>query len=224
MRLFLTVIGLIYGLLAAFSISNAWEKFSKIRDAISEETASLKAIYIYSKYLSDNASFNKIRETILAYCTDVPKIEWKEYFNSQKTHKEFEDLINRVAAIEIKDTKDGKLFSDISGELRGAISSRNTQLILSQTKISNIQWTLNIFLSLILIAGLTFLSMPNYSLFIFVIASMIASIIFILVVIHEMDALEIADSEVYVAPYEEVVRLIREDKNSAHLHTPKTYV
>jgi uncharacterized membrane protein YbhN (UPF0104 family) len=212
MRLFLTVIGLIYGLMSAFSINNAWEKFSKIRDAISDETASLKAIYIYSKYLSDKVAFNKIRKTILAYCSDVPRIEWAEYFNSKKTHEEFEKLINSVAGIEIKDTKDGKLFSDISGELRDAIASRNTQLIMSQTKISSLQWTLNIFLSLILIMGLTFIATPNYSTFIFVIASMIASIIFILVVIHEMDSLKIADSEVYVSPYEEVVRLIKRDQ------------
>jgi ABC-type multidrug transport system fused ATPase/permease subunit len=206
--IFLTVIGLIYGLIAAFSISNSWEKFSKIRDAIAEETASLKAIYIYSKYLNDKIVFNKIKKNITEYCNEVPKIEWKEYSGSQKTHQKFENLINLVAGIKIKNQKDSELFGEISEELRNAISSRNTQLIISQTKISKTQWLLNIFLSLILIIGLVFLSISNYLLSIFVIASMISSIIFILFVIHEMDSLKIADTEVYVNPYIEVLDLI----------------
>ena len=208
MSIFLTVIGLIYGLIAAFSISNSWERFSRIRDAISEETASLKTIYIYSKYLTDKLAFSGIRKKILAYCSEVPKIEWKEYFDSQKTHQKFEDLIHLVAGIKIKDEKDTELFGAICEELRYASSSRNLQLIISQTKISKTQWLLNIFLSLILIIGLAFLSIPNYSLSIFVVASMISSIIFILIVIYEMDSLKIADTEVYISPYIEVVNLI----------------
>lgn len=208
MGIFLTVIGLIYGLMAAFAISNSWEKFSKIRDAISDETGSLKAIYIYSKYLSNKSSSDKIKETILNYCTVVPKIEWKDYFNTQETHQLFEDLIDTVASIEFGNEKDGELFSEMTDELRETVASRSTQLIVSQTKMPASQWILNIFLSLIMIIGLAFLSLNNYLLSIFVTASMVSSVIFILFVVYEMDSLKIADKEVFVDPYIEVVKLI----------------
>jgi len=211
MSFFLTIIGLTYGLVAAFSIDNSWEKFSKIRDAISQETASLKAIYLYSKYLSDKAISNNIKKKILAYCVEVPKVEWEEYHGNRKTHQKFEDLIDLVAMIIIKDTRDSELFGVISEELRYAISSRSSQLVLSQTKISTTQWTLNIFLSAILILGLTCLSLPHYLLATFMVASMISSIIFILIVIHEMDSLKTSDKEVYIEPYKDIVNLINRD-------------
>jgi ABC-type multidrug transport system fused ATPase/permease subunit len=207
----LTVIGLIYGLIAAFSISNSWEKFSKIRDAISEETASLKIVFIYSKYLTDKASFLKIKNKVLEYATEVPKIEWREYAKKNSIHKKFEELIDLVASIRIKDERDEGLFSNISEELREAISSRNIQIIISKTRISWLQWALMIFLSAILIIGLALLEIPNSSLYLFIIVSMTLSILFILYVIQELDSLKIADREVYVEPYEEVVSLIKEN-------------
>jgi ABC-type multidrug transport system fused ATPase/permease subunit len=214
MGIFLTFIGLIYGLMTAFSISNSWEKFSKIRDAISSETGSLKAIYIYSKYLGDRSASNKIRETILNYCAMVPKIEWKDYFNTQETHQLFETLIDTVASIKFENEKDSELFSEMTDELRETVASRSTQLIISQTKIPASQWILNIFLSLIMIIGLAFLSLDNYLLSIFVISSMVASVIFILFVVYEMDSLKIADKEVFIDPYSEVVKLINKDQGT----------
>ena len=89
MSLFLTVIGLIYGLIAAFTITNAWERFSKIRDAIAEETDALVDIYFYTKQLSDKTSFHKIRQGILEYCKEVPTVSWEEYWSSTSTHKKF---------------------------------------------------------------------------------------------------------------------------------------
>jgi ABC-type multidrug transport system fused ATPase/permease subunit len=204
----LTVIGLIYGLMTAFAISNAWEKFSKIRDAISCETGSLKAIFIYSKYLSDKDTSNRIKKIILDYCTLVPKIEWKEYFNARETHNLFESLIDTIASIKFQDEKDSELFSEMTDELRETIASRDTQVVISQTRIPATQWLLDIFLSLIMIIGLAFLSMNNYFLSVFVVASMVSSVIFILYVVYEMDSLKIADKEVYVNPYNEVVNLI----------------
>lgn len=211
MGIFLTVIGLIYGLITAFSISNSWEKFSKIRDAISSETSSLKAVYIYSKHLSDKMRFNEIKKTILDYCGAVPKIEWREYPASRETHRMFENLIDIVAGIPAANEKDNQLFMEISEELRNAMSARNVQLIICQTRISNIQWFLNIFLSLIMIIGLAFLSLHDYYLSVFVVASMISSVIFIMFVVREMDSLEIADTEVYVNPYKEVANMINEE-------------
>lgn len=42
---------------------------------------------------------------------------------------------------------------------------------------------------------------------------MIASILMILIVIYEIDSMKIAEEEVSVAPYKEVIRLIMEDKS-----------
>lgn len=134
------------------------------------------------------------------------------YWASKNTHQKFNELVHAVADITIRTKKDEVLFEAISEELRDAASARNLQLVLSQTKISNTQWVLNIFLSVILIIGLIFLSIQNYLLSIFIVASMIASVLMILLVIYQLDSLSVSYEEVSVAPYKKVMTLINEDK------------
>ena len=209
--LFLTVIGLIYGLISAFTINNAWERFSKIRDAIAEETNSLITANIFAKKLSDKASAAKIKDKIIDYCMQVPEIEWRDYWKSEKTHKTFREIVEIFADIKLKNSKDVELFDDIGEELRDASAARNSQLVLSQTRISKIQWILNIFLSSILIAGLLLTSLPNYPLSIFIIATMIAAVLMILVVIYELESMKLAEEEVSNEPYRQVVHIIKSD-------------
>lgn len=211
LSLFLTVIGLIYGLIAAFTIDNAWERFSKIRDAIAEETYALTSVYIYAKQLSDRQAFRWLRNKILSYCKDVPEIEWHEYWKSDKTHKKFRDIISIASRAKFKVEKDSNLFDEITTDLEDASRARASQLVLAQTRISKVQWTLNIFLSGILVTGLVLLNMPSRLLSIFVIATMVAAIIMILLVIYELDSMKYAEEEVSNEPYREVVKYIEAD-------------
>ena len=207
---FITVIGLIYGLIAAFTINNSWERFSKIRDAISQEMNSLTTAYIYAKQLSDRRAVALLQRTIIAYCDDVPQVDWGKYWKSERTHALFRSLITIVAEMKLKSTKDVELFDEVSEELRNASTARNTQLILAQTKISITQWTLNIFLSLILVIGLVFLSIPNYALSLFIVTSMVAAVCLILVVIYELDSMRFAEREISCEPYAGVIRVVSE--------------
>jgi ABC-type multidrug transport system fused ATPase/permease subunit len=209
--LFLTVIGLIYGLISAFTINNAWERFSKIRDSIAIETNSLMSMYIFSRELSDKKSSENLKKTLIEYCEDVPTIEWHNYWKSEKTHEKFRSLLKIVAKIKLKDQKDVELFDEVGEELRTAASARNEQLVLAQTRTSKIQWILNIFLSFILIIGLIFMSSANTILSIFIVTAMTASIFMIFVVLYELDSLKISEDEVSNEPYREIVRIIRSD-------------
>ncbi|MBU4245658.1 MAG: DUF4239 domain-containing protein [Nanoarchaeota archaeon] len=212
MSLFLTVIGLIYGLISAFTINNAWERFSKIRDAIAEETNSLITANIFAKKLSDKVSATRMKDKIIEYCLQVPEIEWRDYWKSEKTHRTFRQILELFANIKLKTQKDVELFDDIGDELRDASAARNSQLVLSQTKISKVQWILNIFLSGILITGLILTSLPNYLLSIFIVSSMIAAVLMILIVIYELESMKLAEEEVSNEPYRQVVRIIKSDE------------
>lgn len=208
MGVFLTVVGLIYGIMAAFAISNAWERFSKIRDAIAEETNSIVTMYIYVKHMSDKISVKKLRQKAIEYCKEVPKVDWPNYWNSEKTHQKFRDMIEIVADMKLKGVKDVELFDDVNEELRTASTARNMQLILSRTRLSKFQWALNIFLSMILIIGLTFLNVPDYATAIASSTLMTIAIIFILFVIYELDTLRTSDNEVSIDPWIKVAKFI----------------
>jgi hypothetical protein len=207
---FLTIIGLIYGLITTFSISNAWEKFSKIRDAIAEENNALESIIIFAKNLEDKKTFLEIRNNILDYCKTVPQIEWKDYWHSKTTHAKFRKISETIASIGIKTEKEAQLFQAISGELNEAASARRVQLVLSQVKITKIQWSLILFLSFILTGGLAVLSIPNVVFSALITGFMIASVLLVLLVLYELDSLKIAEEEVSIAPYKELENYIEE--------------
>lgn len=208
MGLFLTVIGIIYGLMAAFTISNAWERFSAIRDAVSEETYALTSAYIYSQEFSDKAGFVKLKAKLLEYCEEVPKVSWKSYWHSEKTHQKFRDIIKIVARMKLKNIKDEHLFDEITTDLEDAARARSRQLVFSHTRISSIQWILNIVLSLFLVAGLVFTSLPDYKLSVFIVFSMISSVLMILVVMYELDTMKVYEEEVSNEPYWQIIKLI----------------
>ncbi|MFH1211762.1 MAG: hypothetical protein V1659_02415 [Candidatus Woesearchaeota archaeon] len=209
--LFLTVIGLIYGLIAAFTINNAWERFSKIRDAIAEETSSLMVLYFIAKHLSDKANVKRLKDRLVEYCREVPELQWHEYWKSEKTHSKFRELFGIVCSLKTKTSKDANLYISIMEELRDADAARTQQLVLAQTRISKSQWFLNIFLSAILTLGVSFMQIPNYGLSIFIVTSMIACVIMLILVIYELDSMKAAENEVSEEPYRRVARIISED-------------
>jgi hypothetical protein len=206
--LFITVVGLI----AAFTINNAWERFSKIRDAVAQEMNGLATMYIYAKQMGDKRSIEKLQQAVIVYCDDVPQIEWKHYWKSERSHQKFRTIIEIVSQIKLKGQKDVELFDEVSEELRAASTARNSQLILAQTRVSVAQWILNLFLSGILIAGLTLLAIPNYALSIFIVTSMVTAVVMILLVIYELDSMGLAEEEVSMEPYAQVIRNVSEGK------------
>jgi hypothetical protein len=215
LSLFLTVIGLIYGLIAAFTINNAWERYSKIRDAIAEETSSLLALYYYMKQLSDKKRFEKFREEIISYSNAVPNVEWSDYWKAESIHEKFRNIQQIIAGVKLKTGKENALFQCMTSELGDATSARTTQLILAQTRITKLQWTLNIFLSAILLLGLAFLYTPSAALTPIIIAAMMCAVMLILLVIYEIDALRISDKELFIEPYYQLVKIIGKDMNKS---------
>ena len=208
MSLFLTVIGLIYGLIAAFSINNAWERFSKIRDAVAMEIDSLDSLNTLFSQISDKAKARKLKSVLLEYCKEVPKVEWHKYWEAESVHQKFREIQKIVSETKIRTQKDLLLLDKAMDEMREAASARSQELILAQSRISKVQWLLNIFLSVILILGLVFLRIPNYNLSVFVVATMIAAILLILVVVYDLDSMKVAEEEVSVEPYLKLVRLL----------------
>lgn len=215
LSLFLTVIWLIYGLIAAFTINNAWERYSKIRDAIAEETSSLLSLYYYMKQLSDKKSVKQFCEELIVYCNAVPNIEWTNYWKAEAVHERFRGIQQIVAGAKLKTDKENTIFQSIIWELGWATWARTTQLVLAQTRITRLQWILNIFLSAILLIGLALLQMPTANLTPIIIAAMMAAIMLIMLVIYEIDALGINDKEVFIEPYYQLVRIIWKDMNKS---------
>jgi hypothetical protein len=230
MALFLTVVGLIYGLIAAFTINNSWERFSKIRDSIAEETSSIQNLHEILKEIADKPLMKKFYNVIAEYCKGVLESEWYEYWLKEDVHKKFRELFDVLGSVKVSSPKDTVLYDQCFDEMHQASTSRTQQLVLAQTRLSKIQWTLLLFLSVILVISIIFLSLPSGILSIFVSTTMITSIVLIFFVIYELDSMKLSEREVSVEPYIKLARdmdiptesyyRLRAIKNLYHQHRP----
>ncbi len=203
---FITIIGLIYGLIAAFTINNSWERFSKIRDAIAQETSSMINMHIILKNTSTSSSVKKFADQVIQYNKEVIDTQWKNYWLNDQAHEKFMGIFDIIAS-QKKYTKD-PLYDQCFEEFRQASTARTHQLVLSQSRISGFQWILVIFLSAILVGSVAFLKMPSGSLTLLISTVMVAAIILILVVIYELDSMKLAEWEVSIGPFNKVIKTL----------------
>lgn len=203
--LFITVIGLIYGLIAAFTINNSWERFSKIRDAISEETSAITNIAHILKQIGDKKILKNFYLEVIAYCKEVIEIEWYDYWSKEETHEKFNVIFEILGQIKSNNERDLVLLDSCYEELRDAARARTEQLVLSQSKLSKLQWILIIFLSLVLSISIIFLSLPGGIAAIFISGTMISSIVLIFFVIYELNNMKFSEQEVSISPYLKII-------------------
>ena len=210
--LFITVIGLIYGLIAAFTINAVWNRFDNIRNEISEEVSSLEQIWVYTRSFSNKVFSKKVSSLILRYCQEVPNIEWKDYWLSEKTHAKFRNLVSLIATFKPKNEGESVLFDQITDEVSAASKARDKQILLSKLRLTKSQWFLNIFLSFVLVFLLAFVTIPRYSVSVIIVTVMISATLIILFIMYQFDSMKILEDEVSVEPYTRLENLIKKEK------------
>lgn len=207
--IFITIIGLVYGLLAAFTINNAWERFSKLRDLIAEETSSLQNAHIFLSRCSDKKTLGLFTNAVVEYCSAVKVTEWKAYWEDTKTTKIFEDVLRIVVDMKHRNDPQLVMYDKCLDEIREASTSRTSQLVLSRNRLPKVQWILIIFLSAILVFCVSFLAMPLSYSTAFMTSVMVASVLLILLIVYDLDSLKVAEQEVSEDPYQKLILYLK---------------
>jgi len=207
--LYLTVTGLIYGLLAAFAISVSWDRYSRIVENLHEEISSEVNIHLLLKHVSDKKTALKMNEQLLNYISSVTEIPWNKYFEAENVHRKFNKLFDIFGRMGIKDEKDAQLFDDIGDELKEAAKARNQQIVLSSTPLSASIWSLLLLLSGAVVVGVYLVAFSSSVLGIFTKIMMSGFSFAILVVLHQIDSMRLAEDRVEVIPNERIVQMIR---------------
>jgi len=207
--LYLTVTGLIYGLLAAFAISVSWDRYSRIVENLHEEISSEVNMHLLLKHVSDKRIALKMNEQLLNYITSVTEVPWDKYFEAENAHKKFNKLFDIFGRMELKTEKDSELFDDIGDELKDAAKARNQQIVLSSTPLATSIWSLLLLLSGAVVVGVYLVAFSSSVLGIFTKIIMSASSFAILVVLHQIDSMNLAAERVEAIPNERAVQMIR---------------
>lgn len=208
--LFLTVVGLIYGLFAAFTITNVWGKFAEIRDRVGEETAGLVNVFLLSKSFSNKKITGLFYEKIRNYCNHVARLKWEEYLNDEP-QKKFNEIFEILNTMKFESGKDSSVYSSVSNEIIRSSVAREHELILISNPLSISRWALLMFLSSIFLIGLYFTTF-SMDLAVFIKTTMSAAMVLILFVIYDVDKLKYKFKEVSVEPYYNVIKILELSK------------
>ncbi len=208
--IFITILGIVFGIIAAFTISSSSTRFNGIRDAIASELNSIVGIGTLSKRFSDRKSFEKIRYSLVDYIKEILKLK-KGNSNRGRVYKSLRAFTSTVAAAKISNSKDGALFSSIQADIRVLSSARESQMFLLDERVSATDWVLNLFLSAALIFMIMLVQIQlSYILSFLLISTAVISILLILVTIYHLDALPISDERLVLTPYEENIEVLNE--------------
>ncbi len=207
--LFFIVIGVTYGVMSAFAISDVDTALDQLRDAFNIEVSALKSIYLLSKRLSDSKAFKRIASALLEYCNETMALELSAYAKGNEAHKKFHSLLALLSSVKVNGSRDGVLFDAVVDEARKASEARDRQIALARDRLPIAQWLFEVFLSVLLVFILTLVILPYNAVSITITALMMSAILLVLVVIYELDSMGDFEDEISNEPYRKLIALIQ---------------
>jgi hypothetical protein len=161
---YVTAVGTLYGILAAFTIVVVWTQFNETTSAIATETTDLADLYRYVSYLDDRPAMDQFRAAITAYSDAVATNEWSMMASSQTSRsaqEAFEGIYRAVTAIKLDDARDDAAWSHIMRKFEDISDSRNKRLDVAGSRMPRVLRQLFYGVSFALVAGFFMLGFSN---------------------------------------------------------------
>jgi hypothetical protein len=161
---YVTAVGTLYGILAAFTIVVVWTQFNETTSAIAEETTDLGDLYRYVSYLDDPTAMDQFRAAITDYSETVAADEWALMANGQPSRPAqdaFEGIYRAVASIKLDDKRDEAAWSHIMRKFEDVSDSRNKRLDVAGSRMPLVLRELFYGVSFALVAGFFMLGFSN---------------------------------------------------------------
>jgi Protein of unknown function (DUF4239) len=161
---YVTAVGTLYGILAAFTIVVVWGQFNETTTAITEETTDLADLYRYVTYLDDESATNQFREAITEYAEAVATEEWSKMASGERSSSAqdgFEGVYRAVRAVKLDSVRDEAAWNHIMRKFEDVSDSRNKRLDVAGNRMPNVVRQLFYGVSVALVAGFFMLAFRN---------------------------------------------------------------
>ena len=187
LSVFIQVVGIFFGLFAAFMIVNAWNGYNALDDSIRKEAISLRNIFLLCLELKDDADvFQAVKVSMLDYTTTVLDAYWKETKIIADTNAKFIKIFKTLDKFNPTTQKTHAIFNNITEEIRIASTHRSNVLSLIAAKTPRVLWIFVIVLSFILILSFMIVNFENQWLATLVISMVAIAVAFVIVVIYDI--------------------------------------
>lgn len=211
---FLQIIGVLYGIMAAFVVYVVWERYNKIQEITEKETDSLSELYDLVTYLEDEEINRKIKRVITEYSKAVIERGWRKLSKGQKSnqasaalHKVYEE----IKSIKSERKRFPVIFAQIVEKYEDVTDLRTQRVAMSTQHLPKSLKTLILFDSFALILSVYLLPMANIWLAIFITIVVAGTVALTLNVIFDLDD-PLAPGEWQLTPkaFEDLIKELKE--------------
>jgi len=137
------VFGLIYGVLLAFTIIVAWERFAETERIVMQETTVLSELWRDCKAFPA-ADRDGIHSNLMAYARSVVEDEWPELSKhgkaSPKTAKIYDQIWERTYTLHPETKLQEAYLAEVLGNMNQLSANRRLRVLYSRMEINGILW------------------------------------------------------------------------------------
>jgi nitrogen fixation-related uncharacterized protein len=187
---YITAIGTLYGILAAFTIYVVWTQFNQAKDAVDAELNELLDLFRFAVYLRDPQPLSTLRAAIEAYGRTVVTDEWPSMTKARLAPITIQlgAIFYAVHSVQFDDERDSYAWAEMMRKFEAISDARGKRLQLATERVPILLRALLYMASVALVLGFFMLAVNNDFL---VIAMTIATtaIVFLTVeVVEDLDS------------------------------------
>jgi uncharacterized protein YneF (UPF0154 family) len=201
----LVFIGILFGIIVGFFISDLYSRFQTIKENAAIDASGLATFYMYAKLLKGNKKWlEKQRGLIHKYVTKFMPVPWNEY---TVTEPEFTEIVDSLKEIKYETDKDNETYSNILAVISGVSDAREKLVMSGEDQLTKGEWIVVLLLGGLLLFSLFYVKSLEMVSVIFT-ALLSSSILILMLVIRDLDELKFGETAVSIEPYQRVLDTI----------------
>ena len=187
---YISAIGVVYGILAAFTIYVVWTQFNDAENAADTELDDLMDLFRFALYLKDQRALEALQTAMVGYSQSVADDEWPAMTVgtvSAETAKHFGRVFHAINAVQFDDARDAEAWGGMIRKFEAMSDARSKRLGLAKARMPFLLRGLLYLASLALVAGFFMLSIDNNFLAVLVTAVTTAIVFLTIEVVEDLD-------------------------------------
>ncbi len=205
----LGMVGLLFGILVGFFITDLWTRFQRIRENVAIEVSGLQTYYLFVKIMSSFPKHKewaeKERELIDEYVRQFFSVEWTDY---GKIDPYFNKIIESLKDVgELKTDNEVETYTNMLPLLNEVTTAREKLFMYGKDKLSTMEWLVILSLAVTLVFCIFLVRAPMLS-SLLLSGTLISAVVTLLLILRDLDNLSFGEELVSFEPYETIFDVI----------------
>ena len=160
----LSPIGVIFGLLVAFTAAQVWNDTERANAAVDAEAGALRSVIVLSAAFPEDAQ-NRLRQLVREYIEYTIKTEWPMMAQGAVTLKISPPALNKALqfALSLPANAAGQQVAQrqVEVSLEHALEARRQRILVSRSEVSGVKWACLSFLAACLVFAIALVHAEN---------------------------------------------------------------